>query len=389
MRRSRYAVALTLVAGLAIAGCSSSGGSGDAATGSAGSPPGTNAPDAPATSAQAALAPYLKPPTALTVTKALSARPPANKTVTFLSDGIPISQQIYAGIQGATAVLGWKAKVLTWNPSNPSSINSALLSAVNDGADAVVFPATDAVALSSGLKAAAQKGVIVIGDATGNPADTPGITAEVNSALTAGVTWGKLIGLGIAADAEKSGKPAHVVNVTAPVYATVLKPTDDSVAATLHTYCPKCTFDNLNISAQDLFAGNTPRLVVSYLQSHPDTTAISVRATGLLQPGLTTALKTAGMSKIKLYGDVPLAPQLAELKSGQAAGYPVDPLTVTGWMCVDAIARQLVDKDGAAYTSADTPQWWLTQDTDFAPSAGPPQIPSDYEAQFKTMWHIQ
>jgi ABC-type sugar transport system substrate-binding protein len=388
MRRSRYAIALTLAAVLSVAGCSSGGGSG-ATSGAAGSPGGTATPDAPASSAQEALAPYLKPPTALTVTKPLSARPPADKTVYFLSDGITISQQIYAGIQRATAVLGWKAKVLTWNASNPSSINSALLSAVNDGADAVVFPATDAVALSSGLKAAAQKGVIVIGDATGNPADTPGITAEVNSALTAGVTWGKLIGLGIAADAEKSGKPAHVVNVTAPVYATVLKPTDDSVAATLHTYCAKCTFDNLNISAEDLFAGNTPRLVVSYLQSHPDTTAISVRATGLLQPGLATALKTAGMSKIKIYGDVPLAPQLAELKSGQAAGYPVDPLTVTGWMCVDAIARQLVDKDGAAYTSADTPQWWLTRDTDFDPSSGPPRIPSNYEAQFKTMWHIQ
>jgi hypothetical protein len=210
----------------------------------------------------------------------------------------------------------------------------------------------------------------------------------VNSALTAGVTWGKLIGLGIAADAEKSGKPAHVVNLTAPVYATVLKPTDDSVAATLKTYCSQCTFKNLDISAEDLFSGKTPQLVVSYLQSHPDTTAISVRAAGLLQPGLTTALKAAGMTKIKIYGDVPLPAQLAELKSGRANGYTVDPLTVTGWMCVDAIARQLVDKDGATYTSADTPQWWLTQDTDFDPSSAPPQIPFDYAAQFKKMWQI-
>jgi ABC-type sugar transport system substrate-binding protein len=388
MRRSRYAIAVIVATALAAAGCSSSGGSKPAASGTSGSSAAATTSAASATKAQAALAPYLKAPTALTVTTPLSARPPTGKTVYFLSDGIPISQQISTGIQGASAVLGWNSKVITWNPSNPASINSAMLTAVNAGADAIVFPATDAAALSGGLAAAAQKGVIVIGDATGNPAGTAGITAEVNSALTAGVTWGKLIGLGIAADAEKAGQTAHVVNVTAPVYATVLKPTDDSEAATLKTYCAQCTFNTLDISAQDLFAGKTPQLVVSYLQSHPDTTAISVRATGLLQPGLTTALKAAGMSKIKVYGDVPLAPQLAELKAGTAAGYAVDPLAVTGWMCVDAIARQLVDKDGAVYTTADTPQWWLTQSTDFDPSAVP-LIPLDYEAQFKKMWDIQ
>src|ERR1700712_604734 len=183
---------------------------------------GTSASTAPATSgtsgnsAQTALAPYLTPATQLPVTTPLSAKPPTGKSVYFLSDGTPIRQDISTGISSATDVLGWKTTVLTYDISNPVSINSAMLSAVNAGADAIVFAAVDAAAITEGLKAAQDKGIIVIGDATGNALGTAGITAEVNSAGTAGADWGKLIGLGIAADSERSGQAAHVVEVTAP-----------------------------------------------------------------------------------------------------------------------------------------------------------------------------
>ncbi|MDQ1655257.1 MAG: ribose transport system substrate-binding protein, partial [Cryptosporangiaceae bacterium] len=348
-------------------------------TGAAGSGPS-------GTKAQTALAPFLQPPTTLPVSKPLSQTPPKGKQVYFLSDGIGLSQSIYSGVEAAAKELGWTAHVQTWEAANPATLNSAMLSAVNAGADAVAFVAMDAAALTEGLKAAQDKHVIVVGAATGNKPGTAGISAEVYSALVAGVTRGKMIGLGISAAAEKSGKAAHVVNVTAPVYSSVLKPTDDGEAATIKEYCASCTFANLNISAPDLFAGKVPQLVVSYLQAHPDTNTISIRAAGLMQNGLVAALKSAGLTGLPIYGDSPLAAQIGELQKGDATGYTGNPLVVQGWQIVDAMAREVVDGSGDVYSSADAPEWWLTTDTKV--TSAQPEFPAGYEAQFKKLWKL-
>ncbi|NEA36720.1 substrate-binding domain-containing protein [Streptomyces sp. SID13031] len=347
---------------------------------------GTGASGPTGTKAQTALAAYLQPPTTLPVSTPLSQTPPKGKQVYFLSDGIGLSQSIYSGFEAAAKELGWTAHVQTWEASNPATLNSAMLSAVNAGADAVAFVAMDAAALTEGLKAAQDKKVIVVGAATGNKPGTAGISAEVNSALVAGVTRGKMIGLGISAAAEKSGKAAHVVNVTAPVYASILKPTDDGVASTIKEYCAGCTFDNLNIAAHDLFSGKVPQLVVSYLQAHPDTNTISIRAAGLMQNGLVAALKSAGLTGLTIYGDSPLDAQIGELQKGEATGYTGNPLVVQGWQIVDAMAREVVDGNGDVYSSADAPEWWLTTDTKL--DSGQPEFPAGYEAQFKKLWKL-
>jgi len=372
------AVTAAIALGLSLSACGS-----DDDTGSK-----SDTAIATSTKAQDALAPYLEAATELTVTEPLSSAPPAGKSVYFLSDGSPIAQQIATGIEAAAEALSWQTKVLTYDIANPASANSAMLSAVNEGADAVVFPAMDAVAISEGLKAAAEKDVVVIGDATGNPPGTPGITAEVNSARTAGKTWGKLVGLGIAADAEKAGEPAKVVEMTAPAYASILEPIDDSVEATIDEFCEGCSYDTLGIAAQDLFAGKGPQLLISYLQSHPDTTAVSIPAAGIMQPGVTAALASAGLTDVKVYGAAPLDTQIEELQAdGPVSGYAVDPLEVTGWMCVDAIAREFVDGTADVYNDADTPQWWITRDTELD-GATAPQIPNGYQDAFTEMWGV-
>jgi len=389
--RAILITAATAVLAVSISACGSSGGNNAKSGSKSGNSGGNNAQSPTSvrgTRAQDALAAYLEAATKLTVTAPLSSAPPTGKSVYFLSDGSPIASQIAAGIQAASKRLAWHAKVLTYDVANPASANSAMLSAVNEGADAVVFPALDAVAISEGLKAAARRKVVVIGDATGNPPGTPGITAEVNSARTAGQTWGKLVGLGISADAEKSGAPAKVVEMTAPAYASILKPIDDSVKETLGAYCEGCRYDQLDIAAQDLFAGKGPQLLVSYLQSHPDTTAVSIPAAGIMQPGVTAALASAGLNKVKVYGAAPLDAQIKELQAdGPVSGYAVDPLAVTGWMCVDTIVRQFVDGSASVYNNANTPQWWITKKTKLV-GATAPQIPTDYQQAFTKMWGL-
>jgi ABC-type sugar transport system substrate-binding protein len=390
-RKFTAASALLASAGLAIVGCSSNASSASTASSSAASASqasgsSTGEPTASQT-AQSALSQYLSPAISLSVGTQLSKRPPATEKIYYLASGDLINQQILAGVKAADSKLGWQTTVLTYNFANPATENSAILSAVNAGANAIIFAASNAASLTQGLQAAKQHGVIVISDAGGNPPGTPGVTANVNSAYTSGVTWGKLVGLGIAADAAKAGKPAHVAEITAPVFANILKPIDDEVKATVAKYCTGCTYDIVNISAPDVFAGKVPSDVVSYLQAHPDVSALSFSAAGDMQIGMSAALKAAGMSSVSIYGVAPEEPQLQELKSGTARGYAIDPLLVTGWMCVDAVARQLVDHNASLYDTAGSPTWYVTPQSSFD-AANPPQVPADYQAQFARIWHL-
>ena len=333
-------------------------------------------------SAIAALAPYLKPPTKLVVSQPLRRRPPVVKAV-FLSNGIEIAQEISAGMQAGSAALGWNYSTLSVDQNNPATIASNMLTAINDGAKVVFVSATPDAVFSSALATARQKGTLIIDVASGNP-PTPGITALVNNASANGPEWGKILALGALADAQRSklANPS-VLLVTAPVFATILDPTDTAAAATIKRLCPGCTFATLGISANDLFGGMAPADVVSYLQANPGVKYI-LQDSSLTDPGLTAALDAAGMSAVKIFGVAPLAPQVQAVQSGAEAGWVVDPLEVEGWMSVDAAARKLTGGNPSVYDKKGIPSYLLVKSN----ANGPTEVPADYRRRFKQMWHV-
>jgi ABC-type sugar transport system substrate-binding protein len=324
---------------------------------------------------------YMTPPTKLLVTQTLKRRPPVEKAV-FLSNGIAITQELDSGAAAAAKALGWHYSTVSVNQNNPATIPSAMLSAINGGAKVVFESGTSDAVFKSALAVAKKKGTVVIDIASGN-APAPGITALVNNASQDGPEWGKMVGLGIVADAGRSRTAANVLLVTAPVFATILGSTDQAAKRAISSRCAKCSVSTLGISPSDLFAGKSPQDVISYLQSHPGINYI-LEDSSLTDPGLVDALKAAGMSKIKIFGVAPVAQQISEVKAGQEVGWVIDPFQVMGWMAVDAAARAVTGSDPALYNSVGMPSYLLTK----ANASDPTEVPTGYQQQFKEMWHL-
>lgn len=328
---------------------------------------------------------YLEPPTELTVTTPLSKAPPKGKKAVYLSNGLPVGQLKERGIREGSQALGWEYETLSFDQKNPSSLNSALVSAINGGANVVFIAAVDAKQIEQGLQLAQEKDVLVIDDASGNP-KTPGITARLENEVAA-KEWGRILGLGIAADIKKNKKPGHLVQVTTPLFATVLDPTIKEVEKTLKKYCDDCTTDVLEISGNDLFAQKTPQNLVSYLQQHPNVGYISF-ALSAAEPGTVPALKAAGLhEKMRIFGKGPLPSHLAELKAGDTHGWIAVPYVLSGWMSVDAAARSMVGDPSDVYEKVGTPPWFVTPESDFDPSVTI-EVPSDYPDRFTKMWKV-
>jgi ABC-type sugar transport system substrate-binding protein len=331
---------------------------------------------------QSELAPYLKPTTELTVNTPLSKTPPKGKKVFMLSNGIEITQLTAAGIKAASGALGWSFSTISVDASNPTTTNSAMLSAVAQGADVVILTATDLSIYSQALAVAKQHGTVVIDMASGNK-PTPGVTALVNNASHTPI-WGKIAALGILADAQKADKDANVAIVTAPVFDTILGPGNTAVENTVKANCTACTVGTIPISAGDLFAGKTPPDVVSYLQSHPTVNYLMLGFGGF-DDGLRPALQAAGFGKVKIFGIAPVETQLKSVSAGEEGGWVSDPLAISGWMAVDAAARSFTGDDPTAYDKVGIPTFLFTKKT-----AGlGAEVPVDYQSQFEKMWGLK
>lgn len=374
--RRLVAAALSITA-LGVAACGSSSSSDKSSTTK------SSGSGAKATAAQHQLAPYLKPPTQLTVTTPLSKKPPTGKSVYFVTNGAPISNENGKGVAAAAKALGWKFKTISVDQNNPSTIASGMLSAINAGADVVFIGATPTAEYKSVLPAAKAKGTLIIDNASGN-APVPGVTAYINNAPASGPAWGKLAALVALANAEKAGTTLHGVIPTSPGFATILGPADATIKATIAEKCPKCTVDTLNIGLGQVFSGKGPAAVVSYLQGHPEVNYILEDAS-LIDQGLTQALKAASLDKVKVIGITPLGPQVEALKSGAEEAWVAISLQVQGWMMIDAAARKFVGDDPTVYNKVAAPSYVITKDDPNKPI----DVPADYAAQFKKMWNAR
>jgi ABC-type sugar transport system substrate-binding protein len=330
----------------------------------------------------AELEPYLKPPTSLVVDQALSETPPQGKKVVLLSNGIEIVQETGDGIKAAAAALGWSFSIMTVDSNNPATTNSAMLAAIAQGADVIMLTATDVSIYSEALAEARKRGTVVIDIASGNK-PTDGITALVNNAAQNGPVWGKIVALGILADAQESKTDAKIAMVTAPIFDTILGPTNKAVEDTVNKNCSDCSVDTVSIPANDLFAGKSSADIVSFLQRNPDVNYLMVAAS-LMDEGLRSALQAAGLDKVKIFGVAPLEAQVKAVAGGQESGWVADPLNVMGWMAVDAAARAFTKDDPTVYDSVGIPAYLVTKDT----ADDGYEVPSDYQEQFKQMWGV-
>jgi ABC-type sugar transport system substrate-binding protein len=333
--------------------------------------------------AKTVIVPDSQAPTKLPIETPLSKRPPTGKKVVFLDNGTTPAQPLSKGLAGAAAALKWQYTTATISQSNPETLVSAFQSAIQGGANVVVVQATQASEYQQVLPAAQAKGVLVIDQASSN-APTPGITALIDNGAENGSRWGAV--LADEAVSNAAGKTVHAAVVTAPIFGTISQAVTSGVQGALHKICSACTAGTIPIPASNIFSGQDAPVIVSYLQSHPETNYL-IFVSALVDVGTRAALNSAGFGSVKIVGNDALDPDVAELRSGAATAWLDQPLQVDGWMALDAAARQMTGGNASAYDNRPEPTWLLTTKTHISGNSIP-EVPFNYQAQFKKMWKV-
>jgi ribose transport system substrate-binding protein len=354
-----------------VAGCGSSDSSSGGATTSksAASGSGTNTG-----AAKAALAKYSGKPTAFPVDAPLKQRP-TGKTFAYLQCSTPVCGLFAQIIAPTQKLLGYKLKVVKAGPS-ANEAQTAMNSIVSLKPDGLILPAADPNQFLRQLQQLQKAGVPISADGIVDP-DKYGLKVDFINNETQEL-GGKLM-----ADWAVAEGGGEVVFYGVPElsFSPLVQNAFDKEMAAM---CSSCKVRHVDIPVGAI-GKNAPSLVVSDLQSHPNTKAAAF-ATGEAGTGLPAALKAAQL-KVKLIGGGPPPAVLGYIKQGQwDAAIGVDIYTMI-WAQVDALARMAAGEPVTAGESRGLPpvQVLTKSDITFDPSKGWQGYP-DFAQRFAKLW---
>jgi ribose transport system substrate-binding protein len=326
-------------------------------------------------------APPTKPPAEIQVSEQLPSRPPAGKQVVFLQCELPACARYLPGVKAAAKALGWSAKAQVFKNDNPGA---ALQQAIIERPDYIAITGIPAVALKPQLKAAAEAGIPVISCATPDKPAPSGYAVQCGGSLEIDADY---VGRWMIND---SGGDADMVAVTIPQFP-VLNTETDWFKANLERQCAECSYDQLEVTVQDVGGGAVAQKVVAYLQSHPDVDYVYFTFNDLTR-GVPAALRTAGFDKkVKLVGAAGDASIMKQIGSTQTA-WTIAPNVYSAWVMFDAMARLSVGESltGEYASKVYTSPTWVVDSAESAKSLQPTGYdwygPEGFEEQFEALW---
>jgi ribose transport system substrate-binding protein len=363
----RVAAVLVLIAALAVAAFAGSSAGGTRPQGTAASP----IDEAKAVAAQAQ-----KRPTSIGLTTPIGKPIPKGKKVVYIACGAIQACTVHIKfLKDAAKALGWTASMITTDGS-PQQVQGAFDSALRSGADAIISTGITRSNLEKQIQEAQSKGVPFATCCTlapvGNGIIYTTSTVEQNAKI------GKYLAAKAVADTNGKG---GAVYVNLPAYE-ILKGVGTDFAKYYKQWCSDCDFGSIDVALTDLGKG-VPDKIVSYLRAHPDVNYVVLSETDALAPGLSPALRTAGLAdKVKIIGQAPGLAEFQEIRQGTiAGGVPFDFVTID-WLMMDSIARTFA-KVPVKLTA---PPLWLVTKSNVPNTSGIFPIVPDYKAQFLKLW---
>lgn len=298
------------------------------------------------------LAKYETRPTSVELATPIDKPIPGGKTLYFIACGSDACNFEGDIIKQATDLLGWNLKVLNTN-GTPQQQQSAWEQAIREKPFGVLYTATPRATIDKYLKQAKDAGIGVASCCVTDPV-ADGIDYNISTVAQtqrAGAVYGAWA-VATAADLK-----AKFVVVTVPDFP-ILVTLKDSILGDLHTRCPDCSADNLDVPLTAL-GKNAPDLIVSYLRAHPDVKQMLLTVDALAL-GLPAAMKAAGLDDVAIFGEGPGTTNLQYLANGDEAASMAFPYYEDMFGMVDAMARKAA---GVAIIPAfDPPLWILTKD---------------------------
>lgn len=361
-----------------LSACSQSSGA-NSATATSGSP---KAASQEVAIARAITAKFEKEPSVIAQTTPLPSAPPAGKTLVFLQCEIAGCAKVSAGLQAAMAAVKWNYKTVNYQSADPATLTSAFKQALALNPTAVVTmnipPEAGWASEIPAYKAA--KVPIISAYLASKPSD-PTIIANVGGA-TALAEDAKAVANWFIADSQGHGK-ALIERIDA---VPLIKSYSDALVQLIKQGCPACDVSTVvqNTLAQAGSGGIVPS-VVSALQR--DSSLHYVLPAPLeFFDSYPSAAKVAGVSA-KVAGTAPSLQGMTSLKNNQFQAVSVHPQVEVGWVIADVALRYAMHLPIPAEDTGALPVRLLTPAMTF-PTDRIEEYPTDYEAQFKKLWHV-
>ena len=376
-----------LAVALALAACGSSSSSSSATSSASSGSTGSTATNAASSSgsgsvaaAAAALTPYKTLPTAINITTPLNSAPPKGKTIVMLGTNNPSNVIIQQGLAKLAKMAGWNYSLVTYDPANPGTFTQAETTALAKHPQYLVEAGLPLTA--SQLAMAKNAGAKWILDSVYPVSVTDPVIGQVD-AYAQDALMGK-----ITADyfINDSGGKGNAVIEHVPAYP-ILNGFTDGFGKEVKAQCPGCKTSTTNITIPDLVAGKTPSTLVSALRSNPSANYL-VFDDGPFADGITSALAGAGLKdKVKVIGEAADQAGIAALKNGTNAAWTGFDPGYQAYEDMDIAFRNAEGMTVPLDQEAQQPTQLLTKDT--IGSTTNWTAPTDAQAQFLKLWHLQ
>ncbi|MGW4029505.1 sugar ABC transporter substrate-binding protein [Streptomyces sp. NPDC004838] len=361
--------AIAVAVSLTVTSCAG----GDGAGGS-----GASKGDANMAAAQEVVDTYSEP-TRFPVDQPLARGLAPGQRISFLQCASPFCALLDQLYDMGTETMGTEPVETVKSGHSADGVQSALSSIAADDPAALLLPAVNLGAVGASIKKLDQEGIPIIGAGVmGGPEQ--GIDAPVNGPVNYERHGTILADWAIVT----AGGDADIVWYRNPEL-DFTKVATDAFTKELKKNCPACTVRYVDIPLSAI--GTTaPSRVVSDLQANPDTD-VALFSSLETATGLPPALRSAGITDVKIAGSAPVPANLQDMKNGgidAAVGLDAGVLAFTQ---LDAAVRLATDQPLTdAQKAGDVPLQLITKDNLPADVSKGFSAYPDFVQRFSQLW---
>lgn len=367
--------AIAMSAALVLAGCGAAESKGGSGSGS-----GTT-DNAQLAAAQKTLEEARTAATRIPLTTPLPKKPEPGKTVVLLKCDAISCVNFDKGMRDAAALVGWRISSLPYKSADPSTLLTAMDTALRLKPSAVVVPGPDPSLWAPMLKKYEAAKIPIITIVTPNP---PAMSSPIVS--TAGEKYlsrqGQVVGDWFVVDSKGKGNALILTIPAFPVFTTISKAMEQAIKAN----CGGCSAKVLPLTIPQLANQQIPSTVVAKLRQDPTITHV-VAMSGTFLIGLPTALKAAGLQgKVHVGGALAREDNIGELHNGNLAMVTNQSEFVSSYLVMDAAYRlaQGARLETDAYETGPAVQ--IYDKATIGAVRASVDTPVDYADQFKKLW---
>jgi ribose transport system substrate-binding protein len=329
--------------------------------------------------AQAAYEKATQPPTSISQTTPLNAKP-GTGSIVYLVTTDPDNVEISQAVQEAAKAAGWQYSQLSYDAAAPASLQAAFNNALTKHPTAVAEcgapPSLFGQSVINAYQAA--KVTIIVScaptiDNTSYMIGTPDGSSNDQAHATMMANW-------FTADSNGKGKALVVAVPGFPI----LNQFTDTFSSLVKTECPGCSTSTVNVTIPQVTSGQLISVVVQKLKAD-QSIKYAIIADGAFADGINSALSAAGLNNVKIGGQDAGKEQLAETAANKQAAWTVHSNYLIGYEIVDLALRHA---EGMAIEPA---AGQLQTQLILPSNVGSLQTwnkPTDALAQYEKLWQV-